>query len=423
MMSIGVFAELVGLTASALRFYDDAGMLRPAQVDPSTGYRFYSRSQVPRACRLRQLREIGMPLPAISEFFAADADEAARLLDDHVVGMTMEAEKLRRAAETLAASLRAESRRVVCTVPGPVLAGAVDQVSASTGHDPDIPVLNGVHMETGSGCVRLTATDRYRLATRTLAHYLADLYDDPAESLVWDVRALDAADALTDERAREHHESLRVAGFYPSLHLNLADDFRRLGSFRAATEHLDRAQDHLSALPDDPYGDTIRTAVHEMRRAITDRDTAQRASAPGTARWGVRSDRRAATGAWWLGPASRGPTGPASCPASAVPVPPVLRTAERIGRPRDDMGCSRRDLVIASRTPVRLGGTRTRHGAHGEAFPVGPRGTVLGAHRRPEVGRGFVGRPAALAAGAGSVAARHDQNNLNSVLSVPRSAS
>lgn len=118
----------------------------------------------------------------------------------------------------------------------------------------------------------------------TLAHYLADLYDDPAESLVWDVRALDAADALSDERAREHHESLRVAGFYPSLHLNLADDFRRLGSFRAATEHLDRAQDHLSALPDDPYGDTIRTAVHEMRRAITDRDTAQRASAPGTAR-------------------------------------------------------------------------------------------------------------------------------------------
>ncbi|WP_016935446.1 DNA polymerase III subunit beta family protein [Rhodococcus sp. R1101] len=168
MMSIGVFAELVGSTASALRFYDDAGLLRPAQVDPSTGYRFYSRSQVPRACRLRQLREIGMPLLAIGEFFATGADEAARLLDDHVAGMTTEAERLRRAAETLGASLRAESRRVICTVPGPFLAGAVDQVSASTGHDPDIPVLNGVHMETGSGCVRLTATDRYRLATRTL---------------------------------------------------------------------------------------------------------------------------------------------------------------------------------------------------------------------------------------------------------------
>ncbi|KLL96928.1 hypothetical protein NJ76_07690 [Rhodococcus sp. IITR03] len=117
----------------------------------------------------------------------------------------------------------------------------------------------------------------------TLAHYLADLYDDPAESLVWNVRALDAADALTDGRAQRHHDTLRVAGFYPSLYLNLADDFRRLGSFRAAAEHLDRGQDHMSALPDDPYGDTIRTAVHEVRQAIADRDTAPRASAPGTA--------------------------------------------------------------------------------------------------------------------------------------------
>ena len=167
-MSIGVFAELVGLTASALRFYDDAGLLRPEQVDPSTGYRFYHRSQVAHACRLRQLREIGMPLPVIGEFFAADAKEAARLVDEHVAGMTTEADKLRRAADTLRASLRAESRLVVCTLPGPVLAGAVDQVATSTGHDPDIPVLNGVHLEAASGCVRLTATDRYRLATRTL---------------------------------------------------------------------------------------------------------------------------------------------------------------------------------------------------------------------------------------------------------------
>ncbi|WP_372462356.1 hypothetical protein [Rhodococcus pyridinivorans] len=59
---------------------------------------------------------------------------------------------------------------------------------------------------------------------------------------------------------------------------------RRLGSFRAAADHLDRAQDHLSALPDDPYRDIIRTAVHEVRRATADRDTAPRASAPGTVR-------------------------------------------------------------------------------------------------------------------------------------------
>jgi hypothetical protein len=36
----------------------------------------------------------------------------------------------------------------------------------------------------------------------TLAHYLADLYEDPAQALAWDVRALDAAEAVTEQRVR-----------------------------------------------------------------------------------------------------------------------------------------------------------------------------------------------------------------------------
>ncbi|UYM06295.1 hypothetical protein [Solicola gregarius] len=118
----------------------------------------------------------------------------------------------------------------------------------------------------------------------TLAHYLADLYDDPAGALIWDVRALDAADALTDERAQQHHASLHVAGFYPSLYLNIADNLRRLGAFEAAAEHINNAEQHTSALSDDAYSNTIRTAISEVHQAIDNRDTARRASAPGAAR-------------------------------------------------------------------------------------------------------------------------------------------
>lgn len=74
-----------------------------------------------------------------------------------------------------------------------------------------------------------------------------------------------------------------MAGFYPSLYLNLADDFRRLGAFQAAAEHIAGAEQHAPALPDGPYGDTIRTAIHEVKQAIADRDTERRASAPGPA--------------------------------------------------------------------------------------------------------------------------------------------
>ena len=115
----------------------------------------------------------------------------------------------------------------------------------------------------------------------TLAHYLADLYDNPAEALIWDIRALDAADALTDERAQQHHASLQVGGFYPSLHLNISDNLRRLGAFEAAAEHINNAEQCTSALPSDAYGDTIRTAIREVRQAIENRDTERRASAHG----------------------------------------------------------------------------------------------------------------------------------------------
>lgn len=116
----------------------------------------------------------------------------------------------------------------------------------------------------------------------SLAHYMADLHDDPAQALAWDVRALDAADATTEQRVRDHHAGLRIAAFYPSLHLNLADDYRRLGSFEAATEHIDAAGAHAPALPRDPYGDLLRGAIQQVAEAIASRDRTRRPSAPGS---------------------------------------------------------------------------------------------------------------------------------------------
>jgi hypothetical protein len=115
----------------------------------------------------------------------------------------------------------------------------------------------------------------------TIAHYLADLYSDPAQALAWDVRALDAADAVTDQRVQEHHASLHIAGFYPSLHLNLADNYRRLGSFDTARDHLDAARAHLSALRPDRYGDLVRAGLDEVTTAIDNENTKVLASAPG----------------------------------------------------------------------------------------------------------------------------------------------
>ncbi len=102
----------------------------------------------------------------------------------------------------------------------------------------------------------------------TIGHYVADLCEDAAEALTWDIRALDAAVMLTDERVKAHHASLSVAGFYPSLHLSVADNYRRLNSFAAAALHLEEAKRRLGVLPDDGYGRTVRDGIDHVAAAL-----------------------------------------------------------------------------------------------------------------------------------------------------------
>lgn len=98
----------------------------------------------------------------------------------------------------------------------------------------------------------------------TLAHYMADTQEDPSDELAWDLRALSAADELTDERLHEHHDSIAVRGFYPSLHLNLAADYAKLGRPEAARNHIRRARGVVGALGDDGYGDGVRAAIGRL---------------------------------------------------------------------------------------------------------------------------------------------------------------
>ncbi|MEV1147256.1 MerR family transcriptional regulator, partial [Micromonospora sp. NPDC049799] len=66
MRSIGELARASGLTVSALRFYDSAGVLVPALVDPVTGYRWYTDDQVRPARLVAGLRRVGMPVAGIA---------------------------------------------------------------------------------------------------------------------------------------------------------------------------------------------------------------------------------------------------------------------------------------------------------------------------------------------------------------------
>lgn len=101
-----------------------------------------------------------------------------------------------------------------------------------------------------------------------LAHSMADVQDDVAEELVWDLRALSAADHITDERAAQAGVPLSVTGLYPSLHLNLGECYRKLGDLDRAREHLDHARATIGALGDDDYGKLIRDGLEQLAERL-----------------------------------------------------------------------------------------------------------------------------------------------------------
>jgi hypothetical protein len=94
-----------------------------------------------------------------------------------------------------------------------------------------------------------------------LAHYMADAQDDVGSELVWDLRALEAADRVTDGRVKEHHASLTIDSFYPSLHLNVGDAFLRSGNVEQARLHVRAAETAVQNLPDTPLAEMTRKGI------------------------------------------------------------------------------------------------------------------------------------------------------------------
>jgi len=76
LFSIGEFSQISGLSVKALRFYDEKGLLKPAQVDATSGYRFYDAGSAERARVIARLREFQFSLDDIAGILTGCEDEA-----------------------------------------------------------------------------------------------------------------------------------------------------------------------------------------------------------------------------------------------------------------------------------------------------------------------------------------------------------
>jgi DNA-binding transcriptional MerR regulator len=65
MFKIREFSQLGQVSVKTLRYYDQIGLLKPAQIDPCTGYRYYTAAQLLRLNRILAFKELGFTLEQI----------------------------------------------------------------------------------------------------------------------------------------------------------------------------------------------------------------------------------------------------------------------------------------------------------------------------------------------------------------------
>ena len=170
MRGIGEMARDCGLTVSALRFYDGAGVLVPAQVDPRSNYRWYSDEQVPTARLIARLRRVGMPLADISRVLAHRDERPVveQVLQAHLTRLEDGLADARRELSAALSLLDQESPMTTrLTTTAAELLAALRAVRFAVGSDPDLPVLTGVLLDLDATGLTVAATDRYRLAVST----------------------------------------------------------------------------------------------------------------------------------------------------------------------------------------------------------------------------------------------------------------
>ena len=258
LLTIGEFAQRSGLSRSALRFYDQNGLLAPQLVDADTGYRYYAVTQLEQASMVRRLREAELPVRQLREFLEATAPRRRQILEKHSASFRERALTVESAVGLLRGELDRgdliDSERW-CTIAPKLFAEALNQVSFAVA-DPAVRAdLGAVWVESKEDSLRLVATDSYRLAVRDL----------PPEAMgAAEIRGvIDAAHARTMAEQAASAQSLTLAQSAAGAVTALLDG--RRSHVGGAGEGFPDYEPLLAGVPE---GHRLTVARNELERAL-----------------------------------------------------------------------------------------------------------------------------------------------------------
>lgn len=108
LIRIGDFSQLAQVSTRTLRLYDERDLLKPAQIDNFTGYRYYALDQLPRLNRILAFKDLGFSLEQIAEMLAKDlsAERLCQMLADKQAELERQLQEGQKQIVRLAARLR-----------------------------------------------------------------------------------------------------------------------------------------------------------------------------------------------------------------------------------------------------------------------------------------------------------------------------
>jgi DNA-binding transcriptional MerR regulator len=133
MLAIGDFSRITHLSVRTLRHYHEVGLLEPAEIDPSSGYRHYTLDQVPVAQVIRRFRDLDMPVERVREVLAApDLATRNKLIAEHLRSLESKLAETQAAVATLRNLLEAEPATIAVELRSvlPIRALAIQAVVA-----------------------------------------------------------------------------------------------------------------------------------------------------------------------------------------------------------------------------------------------------------------------------------------------------
>ncbi|MBQ8000040.1 MAG: MerR family transcriptional regulator [Ruminococcus sp.] len=100
-MHIKEFAKLTGVSVRTLHYYDEVGLLKPAEVDGNNGYRFYDETSLERMQEILFYRELDFPLKSISEILSSPNYDKRQALKSQKKLLILKKERLERLIDAI----------------------------------------------------------------------------------------------------------------------------------------------------------------------------------------------------------------------------------------------------------------------------------------------------------------------------------